>query len=67
MGHLSIVKAIGSGLIFFACKACGCAWDQVPKPMTVDTVDSVYKFAPKGCVFATRQEIRDAGLETIIK
>jgi hypothetical protein len=65
--HLWIVKAIDSGLIFFACKGCGSGWDKVPKPMTVDSVNSTHKFAPKGCVYATREELRTAGLETVIK
>lgn len=62
MGELTILKAIKSGALFFHCEACGCAWDRVPEPMSVNSVDPVEKFAPDGHVEATLEEIRAAGI-----
>lgn len=67
MSQLSVLKATGLDLVFFFCDACGCAWGRVPKPMTVDAVQTVEKFAPNGYAFATREEIQAAGLEAFIK
>lgn len=66
-GSLSILKALESGLLFFHCEACGCAWNLVPKPVRVDCVNPVEKFAPKGHIEAPLEEIRAAGIDVIGK
>ena len=61
-GNLSILKEVRTDRLFFYCESCGCAWKEIPKPKTVDSIDPVEKFAPQGHVEASLEEIRAAGI-----
>ena len=61
MGDALIVRAVGSGLVFFVCPGCGLAWTEPPEVGVVETIDEPEQFAPHGFTVATRAEIAAAG------
>ena len=60
------VKQRDVATLFFVCPDCGCAWEQLPTPGVVETVDPPNKFAPEGWVVATRAEIDAAGMRDFV-
>ncbi len=56
-GDALFVKNPDSGLIFFLCPSCGCAWLQPPRPYTVETVDPPTLFAPRGITLPSKADI----------
>ena len=53
--------------IFFYCPACGCAWTSPPPPWTVDSIEAIGVYAPKGIELPTRADIVASGLEQAIE
>jgi len=67
MSEVLFAKNATSNVIFFLCPACGIAWEKPPELFVVDSIDPVEKFAPKGILFPTKNDIVSAGLETLIR
>jgi hypothetical protein len=67
MSEVLFAKNATSNVIFFLCPACGIAWEKPPQLFVVDSIDPVKRFAPKGILFPTKNDISSAGLETLIR
>ena len=55
-----------SGRIFIVCALCAVGFVRPPKGSYVESTDSYTKLAPSGFVFASRDEVVDAGLSDSI-
>ena len=64
-GAVMVVARADTGRLFFACPSCGCAWDEVPQPPDVETVDPPSHFAPSGFRLATKDEVLTSGLGSL--
>ena len=67
MSEVLFAKNATSNAIFFLCPACGIAWEKPPELFVVNSIDPVKKFAPKGILFPTKDDITSAGLEIFIR
>lgn len=66
-GAAVFLKSLDSGVIFFGCPSCGCAWAKPPTAHVVDTADPPELFASRGFSYAQLAEIKRAGLVPLIK
>jgi hypothetical protein len=56
-----LLKAQGSGRLFFFCPLCGVAWREPPLFQQLDTILSLTSFAPAGVSLPTVEEALSTG------
>jgi len=61
-GAVLLLKAHGSGRLFFFCPLCGVAWPEPPLDRRLDTVFDLLSFAPDGVVLPTYKEAVSTGV-----
>ena len=66
MGGVFFVKA-STGKVFCFCPHCAVAWDNPPTPSTLDSVDSLEKYASGGILLATQVDIAKAGMSDLVR
>jgi len=66
-GDLLFVRDPISRRIFFYCPACGCAWTSPPPPHTLDSIEAIGVYAPKGIDLPTLSDIVANGMEAAIE
>lgn len=66
-GAMLLLKARGSGRMFFFCPLCGVAWPHPPRAAQLDSVFGLTNFAPSGVVLPTLEEgfSTDVGLTEV--
>jgi hypothetical protein len=60
-GALLLLKAHGSGTLFFYCPLCGVAWHEPPLAARLESIDSLKDFAPHGAALPTKEEALATG------
>ena len=58
-----LLKARGSGQLFFFCPICGVAWPELPDATRLDSIYELAQIAPDGAVLPTPTEARQSGLD----
>jgi hypothetical protein len=62
-GALLLLKAHGSGSVFFFCPVCGVAWREPPAARQLDTILRLDQIASHGVTLPTIDEARSTGVE----
>ncbi len=56
-GAVIVMARVDTGVLFFACPGCGCAWKAPPTAPNVDSINEPKELAPGGFRLASKAEV----------
>ena len=60
-GAVLLLRAVGSGRMFFFCPLCGVAWPEPPVDQRLDSIATLTALAPGGVALPTIEEALSSG------